>query len=229
MCTLTYIPNQNGEHIITSSRDETPEKPAINPQVRYNHPYWLTYPTDIRGGGSWIAYRKKNQQTAVLLNGAFEAHKHQPPYGHSRGLIVLKSFRFLTLQSLANQYTLKNIEPFTLVRFSPNNSIEELRWDGRTTQITYYNESKPRIWSSASLYNEQMQQKRADWFYNIFRDTPEPDANIMWEFHHKGGEKLAPKSYQICMSRSKVKTLSIMQIMYNESNIQQRYKNLFTE
>ena len=135
MCTLTYIPQSDNGFIVTSNRDETPFKPALHPSRKYVYPRWITYPTDIAGGGSWIA-ATDDGTIAILLNGAFTAHKRTPPYGHSRGKIVLLNFGFKSLQALSEKYILDNIEPFTLVRIKPGKDIEELRWDGNTAHCT---------------------------------------------------------------------------------------------
>ena len=223
MCTLTCIPKKNG-CIITSNRDETPLKPAISPQTRYIHPHWITYPTDIRGGGSWIAYNAFNRRVTVLLNGAFLKHKHTPPYGHSRGLIVLNSFKFADLKEFSNNYKLENIEPFTLVQFHACKKIEELRWDGQETHYKTLPHHLPHIWSSASLYNSQMQSERNEWFAAFLKAYPNPDVDDIWRFHFEGGHH-ADESYRIRMNRKKVKTLSVMQIEVYEQ-VSHRYESL---
>ncbi|MCH8546675.1 MAG: NRDE family protein [Cryomorphaceae bacterium] len=223
MCTLTYIPKKNGS-IITSNRDETPLKPAIKPQTKYIHPNWITYPTDIRGGGSWIAYHKEKKSVVVLLNGAFEKHRYNPPYGHSRGWIVLNSFKFTSLKTYSEKYILENIEPFTLVRFNTSGNIEEFRWDGRDVHYKTLPNDLPHIWSSASLYNSQMQSERNEWFASFLRKSPNPSANDMWRFHFEGGQH-ADESYRILMNRVKIRTLSVMQIEINDQ-MSHRYQNL---
>lgn len=224
MCTLTYIPKKDG-CIITSNRDETPLKPAINPQTRYIYPHWITYPTDIRGGGSWIAYKKSNKCVVVLLNGAFKKHKHNPPYyGHSRGWIVLNSFKFPSLKSYSEHYILENIEPFTLVRFNAIGDIEELRWDGCDVHLKTLPNHLPYIWSSASLYNSQMQSERNEWFASFLDECPNPNAHDIWRFHFEGGQH-ADESYRIRMKRDKVKTLSVMQIEVRDQ-MSHRYESL---
>ncbi len=225
MCTLTYMPKGSG-HIITSSRDESPMKPAISPKTHYIHPYWLTYPTDIKGGGSWIAYNKKTKHTHVLLNGAFQAHDRRPPYGHSRGLIVLKSFNFNSLEAFSKTYILINIEPFTLVRFSQNQNIDALIWDGTHATINQYDRQEPHICSSSTLYSDAMKRERHGWFESLVKKQNPPTADDVWDFHVSGGEGVAPKRNQICMQRDGLKTRSIMQISIFENSITHRYLNL---
>ncbi|MFW0694651.1 hypothetical protein ACN091_10365, partial [Aliarcobacter butzleri] len=78
--------------------------------------------------------------TACLLNGAFVAHTPQPPYKHSRGLVVLDAFDYVSIDSFINQYSFTGIEPFTLLlaetdRLSGQRLVE-LRWNGRRLFIS---------------------------------------------------------------------------------------------
>ncbi len=228
MCTLTYFPHK-AHQIISSSRDESPLRPSLSPKTRYIHPHWITYPTDISGGGSWIAYNKTSHHVHVLLNGAFQKHKHRPPYGHSRGLIVLNSFSFESLNAFSSAYILNNIEPFTLVRFSKNKNIEELTWDGNHAFINEYDQTKPHIWSSSTLYNSEMKRERHGWFNAFIKKQNVLNPDDLWSFHLNGGKNEAPKNYQICMKRDTVRTLSIMQISLSQSDISHRYLNLETK
>ncbi|MCC5916744.1 MAG: NRDE family protein [Cryomorphaceae bacterium] len=227
MCTLTYFPRSGNEFTITSNRDESPKRPALTPRKLYHHPEWITYPTDIIGSGSWIAHNDSGA-VSVLLNGAFSKHKRRPPYGHSRGLLVLKSFGFNSLREMADKYFLKNIEPFTLVRFVPGTDIEEIRWDGENSHYKIFARNKNHIWSSAMLYTQQMQVERESWFEQFLNQNPSPSPDDLWDFHHRGGAH-APKHYRILMEREEVKTLAVMQINFSQSRVKYRYEEVHSQ
>ena len=73
----------------------------------------ILFPKDTTGGGTWIAV--SHQRITCLLNGAFKPHVPIMPYRKSRGLIVLDSFLFNSIDSFSKDYDLQNIEPFTMI------------------------------------------------------------------------------------------------------------------
>lgn len=87
MCTVTYLPVSTG-FVLTQNRDEAPTRSPqiISKEKRFGTE--LLFPKDTKAGGTWIA-TARDGRTACLLNGAFEKHKHEPPYRLSRGLVLL--------------------------------------------------------------------------------------------------------------------------------------------
>ena len=68
MCTVTFIPTNQG-CIITSNRDEKiSREKAISPQEYEIDGKKITFPKDPKEGGTWIAHT--NNKIVVLLNGA---------------------------------------------------------------------------------------------------------------------------------------------------------------
>ena len=87
MCTVSFVPTQNGI-CITSNRDEKISRSkAISPQKTTINNKEITFPKDPQAGGTWFAHDDKN--VIVLLNGAEEKHVSKGNYRKSRGLIVL--------------------------------------------------------------------------------------------------------------------------------------------
>src|SRR3954465_10304679 len=88
MCTVTFIPVKDKVYI-TSNRDEkVVRKQALQPAEYYRKGAKLLFPKDPDAGGTWIALHE-NGNAVVLLNGAFEKHKPNPPYLRSRGIVML--------------------------------------------------------------------------------------------------------------------------------------------
>lgn len=159
MCTVTFVPTQNG-YILTSSRDEQKARPTIFPKKYSIGDKMLIFPKDELAGGTWIATDEKHR-TACLLNGAFENHIKKERYRKSRGLILLESFAFSSINDFSNQVDLENIEPFTLLLIdsSPNLEFVEMRWDGTKKYIKNIDINLPQIWSSATLYPAEVRKK----------------------------------------------------------------------
>ncbi|HEX9600000.1 MAG TPA: NRDE family protein, partial [Mariniflexile sp.] len=131
MCTVTIIPKGDNDFVLTSNRDEAPNRVSLPPDFYRNKETRLLYPMDKLSGGTWIGLSEKNRAVCVL-NGAFSIHERKEDYLKSRGVMVLD---FLTSESIlttAESYDLINIEPFTMVLVDWNTALKfyELVWDG---------------------------------------------------------------------------------------------------
>ena len=210
MCTLTFIPKPD-KVIITSNRDEHVSRGItdfpVSKEIGKEHVY---FPQDPKAGGTWIAASTEGRIN-VLLNGAFQKHKHQPPYRLSRGIILLDVFKYHSLSDFRLIYDLDQIEPFTLVQFNlREHIIEEIRWDGKMKHFTTYNFTEPHIWSSSTLYDEVTRAQRKDWFTK-WLEKPELSTEDMLKFHQFGGE--GDEQNSITMNRGNgLQTVSISQI-----------------
>ncbi len=190
MCTLTYNPIGGGRFLIGSNRDESTKRaPASLPQIIEKDGQRLLYPMDPEAKGSWIA-SSETGRCSCLLNGAFEPHKHKPPYRKSRGLVLLDSFAFPNLQLLADEYDLDGIEPFTLVSFEslPELTVSELRWDGSRSHLKQLDAKNPTIWCSALLYSKEEQSARQGWFDTWRAENPDPNILKVQRFHSEAGK-----------------------------------------
>ncbi len=215
MCTLTYLPNNNGGFILTSNRDEQISRKTTLPPESYEH-YGIevVYPKDTQGGGTWLA-AAENGFTLCLLNGAFYKQVSKPPYRKSRGLVVLDFFRYNQVSTFIHQYNFEGIEPFTLIIIEKQlyPVLHQLRWDGTTLHHVVLNEHEPHIWSSATLYNAETIAERELWFKEWLAITPEPHIHDMLHFHHFGGK--GDKHNDLLMNRdNRLKTLSISSVKH---------------
>src|SRR4051812_35703302 len=114
MCTVTYLPTHQNGFILTHSRDEKAiRKPALSPQAVIIGGQEVYFPQDPQGKGTWIA--TSAYTTLCLLNGAYIAHEPQPPYKHSRGLVLLHFFDYASIDNFIALYDFDGIEPFTLI------------------------------------------------------------------------------------------------------------------
>lgn len=224
MCTLTYLP-LNNEYIFTSNRDEHDSRSdTLFPVTKDINGMQVFFPQDPKAGGSWIA-SSNTQRIAILLNGAFEAHKHRPPYRKSRGIILLDSFNYSSLNDFSAQYDLLGIEPFTLVHFDSANSNEilELKWDGVKSVVTPFAGDQAHIWSSTQLYSKEIRQQRQDWFSDLL--LQDLDAAKLAHFHEFGNKM--EKENNIVMDRGfGLRTISISQIVINKEKTKFNYRNL---
>lgn len=228
MCTLTYIPKQSSGFILTSNRDESVFRmPALPPVTYLHNGISVMYPKDTQAGGTWVAI-SENGFTLCLLNGAFVRHKHEPPYKHSRGLVVTDFFNYNDVAAFLKEYDFNGLEPFTLVIIASKGEsiIHEIRWDGQAHFYTTKDSAQPQIWSSASLYDAEVIVEREKWFHHFLASNPDPTADAMLQFHHFGGGQ---DENRLLINRNNVlKTISITGITHYLSRASIHHENLLT-
>ena len=232
MCTVTYLPLGNNNFILTSNRDEAPLRKTIPPKEYVENGITLTYPKDELAGGTWIGLSEK-KRLVCLLNGGFVIHKRKAPYKMSRGIIVKKILSEENAVSFINDFNFEGIEPFTLVLvdwFVGLNTYE-LVWDGETKHFKELSQ-EPVIWSSSTLYTEEMKAQRKEWFANWLLNRNEFSQEEILEFHQN--ENLGDKGTSPKMKREFVETVSVtsvkkdsdVTIVYNDLLKSAKYKEV---
>ena len=223
MCTVTIIPKGNNDFILTSNRDEAPDRVSLSPDFYNMDDVKLLFPKDELSGGTWIGVSEKNRVICVL-NGGFVIHERQAKYRKSRG-VVAKDFMIADdILSTVKTYNLEDIEPFTVVIADWNTKLMffELVWDGSEKHISEL-PLEPKLWSSSTLYTEAMKAERQQWF-NTFKSEKTLHAKSLIQFHKEAGND--NNDYGVVMDRSFVKTTSITQIEKQGDTIEMSYENL---
>jgi hypothetical protein len=210
MCTVTFIPKSHNRFILTSNRDESPLRNTIHPMAYNIHGVDLIFPKDKVAGGTWFGLNAK-QRTICLLNGGFSEHKREAVYRMSRGTVVTDLLASEDILVAIDTYNFKGIEPFTLivVDWSRELALYELVWDG---SILHYSEKPlaPKIWSSSSLYSDEIKKKRESWFSEFIFKNRNPSEDSLLEFHKTAGEGSIESD--LIIDRGFVKTKSISQL-----------------
>ena len=222
MCTVSFVATRN-EFVITSNRDEHVLRSAIFPEQYNIDNHILFYPKDPLAGGTWYAVNQ-NGNVLVLLNGAEEKHKHNPPYSRSRGLIVLEILASESPIISWGNIDLQGVEPFTLVLFE-NQKLYQLRWNETEKSEIALEVSKAHIWSSSTLYPQEIRKKRSDWFYTFLANKDSITAIDLLHFHEN--TEVENQENGLVINRdNKLKTLSITQSIVQKNNIKLIYKDL---
>ena len=226
MCTVTYLPLGNNNFILTSNRDETPLRNTIHPQEYLENGVLLKYPKDELAGGTWVGLSDR-KRLVCLLNGGFKIHKRKSSYKMSRGIIVKNILSANDGVSYINNFDFTEIEPFTIVLVDWNNQLDtyELVWDGITKHFTKLKQ-EPRIWSSSTLYTDEMKEMRKDWFANWLIDNNEFQQESILEFHQN--DKLGTPDTSVKMKRPFVETVSITSVEKIGESIRLEYKDFLT-
>ena len=223
MCTVTYMPSNNG-YYLTSNRDEKISRKTALLPTEYNcGDVKLIYPKDGDAGGTWIVL-KENGDSLCLLNGAFENFADNGQYKISRGKIVLQiAAAFDMVAAFKNEFFLQTA-PFTLVMVN-DSKLFECRWDGQKKYYKTLDSALPHIWSSATLYNKNQQAIRSNWFAEWLKNNSSPSLYSLYNFHKNTGN--GNQEYDLVMNRDdKLFTVSITGIAVNSSTYLMQYADL---
>jgi uncharacterized protein with NRDE domain len=186
MCTVTFIPAKD-KVFITHNRDEkSVRSKAIPPKEYAVNGHKLLFPRDSQAGGTWIALHE-NGNAAVLLNGAFLKHEHKPPYIKSRGLTFLDIAASDDLMEAWNKVNMEGIEPFTIILWNMG-YLYECRWDGAVKHTADLDKTQSYTWSSVTLYNTEVINKRQQWFRKWLQQKPPVNLESIVQFHLSAGD-----------------------------------------
>lgn len=223
MCTVTFIPVPGGFHL-TSNRDENPGRSAALLPATYLHKgVKHIYPKDPQAGGTWITI-KENGDTAVLLNGAFVNHQRQLLYRKSRGLIFIEIISDADPHQRFTDADLSSIEPFTII-FIRKGTLTEYRWDGALKHARSLNISKPYIWSSATLYNDDAVKQRQHWFDEWLTSANELTTENILSFHEEAGRS-DPHNALVMNRGDRMQTVSITSVSISQEVSRMFYRDL---
>ncbi|MEL6392325.1 MAG: NRDE family protein [Bacteroidota bacterium] len=238
MCTVTYLPINEGDFIFTSNRDEDPRR-AVGDLQHTNSPGGekLLLPKD-QAGGSWIAVSESGR-LACILNGAFTRHKRKPPYRKSRGLILLDFFDWTDPLAFWRDFDLRDIEPFTLLAWQAGLLVEG-KWDGKQAHTQVLDHQAPYVWASATLYTEKMRQQREEWWQAFLQNSKngqqvdelaEKDSLIaqsrqVQKFHLTTGSEDPHTALQMRRPEQGVATVSMTQIIGQKSGFDMAHYDL---
>ena len=225
MCTVTIIPKGENDFVLTSNRDEAPNRVSLNPDFYKINNTKMLFPKDKKAGGTWIGVSERHR-LICLLNGGFEFHKRQDDYRISRGLIVTDLLTAIDIKIEVEVYDLSDIEPFTLVIVDWNSSLKfyELVWDGFKKHFTEL-PKESKIWSSSTLYTQEMKAERKQWF-DEFKSEKKLNSVHAKQFHEL--THIDNKEYGVVMDRHFVKTTSITQVEKTKDEVVLSFDNLET-
>lgn len=210
MCTVTYLPKPESGFILTHNRDEHYLRGVASmPEIKTIHNTSVATPVDTQAAGTWVA--TSGEYTLCLLNGGFIKHKHNPPYRHSRGKIILDFFEYKNVEAFVNGYDLQNIEPFTLIIIKHNRrEINQLVYDEIRLHHTVLDNNAAHIWSSATLYTEDDRVRRKKYFEHFLQHNTYTQEEII-RFHTNKYEQYTDEG--ILINREDVlKTVSLTSI-----------------
>ncbi len=215
MCTVSVVKTPDGDLILTSNRDESPSRSVNKVIVEDSEYQQIMYPGDT-AGGSWIIASDRGWFICVL-NGAFKKHSHNPPYKKSRGIIAKEFFLYKSAFQFFQDIDLEGIEPFTFIAYD-GDKLYELRWDEAVKHVSVLDEVAPHVWSSCTLYEPEMQERRKQLFHDLLPSRLALSGASLIEVHTSG--KIGDPEQDFIMNRAdRVATISMSQIVVSSDKI----------
>lgn len=224
MCTVSFVSSGN-QYVITSNRDEHISRPlALQPQEETIGSVKILFPKDPKAGGTWFALNE-NGAVAVLLNGGFVNHSPTGNYAKSRGLVLLDIIASESPHTLLQEMELYRIEPFTLVLFA--SGLLEFRWDGHQKYFRPLDKTKNHIWSSATLYTDDVVAHRSHLFHKFIEENPRITASEIVGFHSNNHDDF--ENGFIIDRASGLKTFSVTQAILRQEELVMRHLDLLND
>ncbi|MBS1741416.1 MAG: NRDE family protein [Bacteroidetes bacterium] len=222
MCTVSFIPVNNG-FVLTSNRDEHSNRGiALYPDFYMINERRLLFPRDKKQGGTWFICNEWGD-TAVLLNGAMKKHQPGMQYRKSRGLVLIDLFKHRDIIEAIHAYDFNEIENFTLI-LAASGKLTEFNWDGKKLYSTQHSIQHPHIWSSVTLYNQHMIAERKQWFYNWIQQVGKTEQADVVDFHHNTEKQ--NKNYGLMIFRENlISTVSITSLKIENGEACMYYKD----
>lgn len=224
MCTVTLVSKDNKGFVLTSNRDEAIGRETLPISTYEFNGKLLAFPKDKRAGGTWIA-ASNHQSVICLLNGGHQNHIKKSTYRHSRGIVVTDILQEENLSQALQLYNCDGLEPFTLVAVDWRYKLHfyELVWDGSRKHFRSLDTNQQHIWSSSTLYTNEMKQMRRNWLSEYSIDQ-ELNAENLLDFHKNAG--VGDVNCDLMIMRENLQTRSITQIQLEDDDLQMRYEDL---
>ncbi len=226
MCTVTYVPRSGGGFYLNSNRDEAPSRAAEGLVQSTTNGKKIVFPKDRGAGGTWIAANEEGM-ALCLLNGAFERHERKLPYRMSRGIVLLELLEAPDIPYAFSKYHLEGIEPFTLI-LAGWNVLWELRWDGVLRHPKPLDIRESHIWSSATLYDAEVRNRREQWFRTWEQASLHSDLENLLTFHLHAGEG-DPWNDVVMNRNGLVQTISVTSVVHLGQELEMHYFDLLTQ
>nr|WP_297786733.1 NRDE family protein [uncultured Allomuricauda sp.] len=224
MCTVSFV-SSGGRSLITSNRDEHISRPlALQPKEETIGSVKVLFPKDPKAGGTWFALNE-NGSVAVLLNGGFVNHAPKGNYARSRGLVLLDIVASEQPYDKLQKMELLNIEPFTLILF--NGKLLEFRWDGHQKYYRPLDATKNHIWSSATLYKDEVIAHRSNLFQKFIGGNSQITSQQVIDFHSNNHDDF--ENGFIIDRDLGLKTFSVTQAIMDDHEIVMRHLDLLND
>ena len=188
---ITYIPINESNFMLVHSRDESVLRPIATPPIKREiNGLKHVFPVDPEGKGTWIGFSEKGT-VAALFNSGTHAYKHDPPYKHSRGLIIPELFSYDSFDRFYEEFDHYGLAPFTLWVIEGNRFLE-IKKDPENIQLEEINPLNPKLALSKNLYPDETEDIRRLELLKLYYDKGFVSKEEILKFHDRYRFESAP-------------------------------------
>lgn len=235
MCTLTFVPSEDG-YLVGMNRDELFSRPrALAPKISGKGAMKMVYPLEP-SGGTWIACNSQGNLLALLNWSGIESH-NLGEKRRTRGLAIPELIGLPDLSTTDSHFQQMNLDgllPFRLIGVFRNDKIvNEWRWDGTARQFLRFSWAR-KHWFSSSL-SDSVAEKERSCACEIAAREPAAGGNSWLRRLHSSHDP-KPGPFSVCVHRQDAATVSYTEVWCRGTQISMNYldgntclKNSFDE
>jgi hypothetical protein len=222
MCTLTFIPTDDG-YLAGMNRDELLTRPtALAPKIEQRNGLQIVCPTET-SGGTWIACNDRAILLALLnwndVDGAATLEKTQ-----TRGVVIPQLISESGLPAVGAPYgriRLDGMLPFRLIGiFQEERAVAEWRWDGHRKSMFEFPWAR-KHWFSSSLSDASAESGRGGTCEKAW--SSKAAGTKLWLRALHASHEPAPGAFSLCVHRPDAATVSFTEITSRRDTLSMEY------
>lgn len=220
MCTVTWIHQPGGYHLLCNRDEKLTRSAALAPTVIRRGGVKYVAPVDAEFGGTWLSVNEFGV-SVCLLNGRAEARTI--PAVRSRGLLL----RELAWASTAGkcvlwlkQLDLNPFAPFVLLILEPGQPAAVAEWRNEVLSVDPAGDTRMPL-TSSSYDPDGVRRFRLDEFARRAESASCVDSTLLYEFH--SSHLAAADAYSPCMHRDDAETVSFSWVTVTRDEIRFLY------
>ncbi len=203
MCTVSWLHQSGGYHLLFNRDEQLARAGAVPPQQkRTNGGIAYLAPTDPGPGGTWVATNEAGL-TVCLLNAPARENVKRPV---SRGALVSEIAGAASVaEALDGIVDPLRFAPFSLLAIDLGGQVVVALWDG--TELRSYCSAEPTGMLTSSSLDHALANARRKQLWNEFRQRRNRwDSSAIFDFHCSHGD--GDQAFSPCMHRSGAETVS---------------------
>jgi hypothetical protein len=217
MCTVTWLDQPGGYHLLCNRDEKRTRSAALGPQIYRRNGVQFVCPVDGDFGGTWIAVNEFGV-SACLLNRE-DPHAIAKTRLRSRGLLLPE---LITAHSADSgtahllQMDVSLYAPFTMLLLEPSRLARVIEWDGSRLNETP-SDSHAMPLTSSSYDPSGVRERRRREFTRRVESRPHIHPAELYRFHSSHGPQAG--AYSPCMHRVDAETVSFSWVIITPTEI----------
>jgi uncharacterized protein with NRDE domain len=205
MCTVSWIHQDDGYHLLCNRDERHTRKPALPPRVHKSSDVRFIAPIDGDHGGSWIGVNHFGLSLCLLNR--YEDVEQSTGSKKSRGLLLaglMDAPSRAEVHIRVLETDLSRFQPFTLVALEPQKKALLVHWTGRECMSDP--DGEPAMPLSSSSYDPMGAVESRHNCFERLVSGPGKTAERLFKFHASHEPVRGP--YSTCMHRDDARTVS---------------------